>query len=616
MKDLLSKAWKRPVSSAACTVLIGAIVSFEPLAHAQLTPGGGGIAPPPTQPDKPEGVARQAPVDPSILPTTPVLPPARSRQKKFQLFQLDGYFRLRGDWFKKLSMGFDDDPAAGGAPFPRSLGCQSEDVADSNPRSCGNSIRSSNIRLRLEPIVRITERTAVYAQIDVLDNLVLGSTPKGVFLDGSGRPGNVPVSGLADGQGAPRPGQNTGNSSIIVRRAWAEIDTSIGKLKFGRMPNHWGLGIVDNSGSKDPIHGKYDIDSDYGDTVDRVYLSTQIPGTKLNGAIAMDWNSTYPSSDILGVRNGVSQGGQPFDLDDGDDMDQWVFYISRMDSPKRFNERVAKGEIVANYGGYLAYRTQSFDPGEITFANGANPSRAVSRDLTIFMPNLWGRLAWGKLELEAEIAGAFGSIGAFEEDATAPGSGPKVSVRQLGGVAKASYDVLDGDLELDFQVGFASGGNFDNNPKGSLHFSDAVLLNASQRKITSFTFDPNYRVDLILFREILGAVRNATYLRPQATYNISPRISITGPGIFSIANKPVATPGNDDRYGIELNGDVSYEGESFFAGIAYGVLFPMEALDHPEDDPNAGGPGFGFGPDNTGSAQTAQTFQTRIGLRF
>ena len=614
MKDLSKMLWKPTRQLTWLAISLGFIALNADVVHAQLGPGGGGISQPPPQDDKPEGVAKQAPSDPSILPTTPILPPARSREKKFQLFQLDGYFRLRGDWFKGLSQGFSDAPDLGGAPFPRSLGCGSEDVSDSNPRSCSNTIKTSNLRLRLEPIVRVTERTAVYAQIDVLDNLVLGSTPKGIFLDGSGRPGNVPVSGLADGQGAPRPGQNTGNSSLIVRRAWAEIDTSLGILKFGRMPNHWGLGMVDNSGSKDPIHDKYDLDSDYGDTVDRVYLSTQIPGTSLLGAIAMDWASTYPTSDIFGVRNGVSQGGQPFDLDDGDDMDQWVFYISRMDSPKRFKERVADGGPTINYGGYVAYRKQSFDPGEVTF-EGANAARAVSRNLTVFTPNFWGRLGWGNFNLEVEMAGSFGSLGAYNEEATAPGSGSKVTIQQLGGVAKANYTILDGDLDLELQVGFASGGNYDNSPKGSTHFSDAVFLNEGQRKITSFMFDPNYRIDMILFRELLGAVRNATYIRPQATYKVA-GLDITGTGIFSIANKPIATPGNSTRYGLELNGDIGYQGESFFAGIAYGVLFPMDALHHPEDTANAGGPGFGYGEGNTGKAKISQTFQTRLGIRF
>jgi hypothetical protein len=71
-----------------------------------------------------------------------------------------------------------------------------------------------------------------------------------------------------------------------------------------------------------------------------------------------------------------------------------------------------------------------------------------------------------------------------------------------------------------------------------------------------------------------------------------------------------------DAYGVELDGDFGYHHEGFFAGIAYGVLFPLSALDHPTDDPSGGsGPGFGYG-DNDGDAEAAQTIQTRLMLQF
>jgi len=50
--------------------------------------------------------------------------------------------------------------------------------------------------------------------------------------------------------------------------------------------------------------------------------------------------------------------------------------------------------------------------------------------------------------------------------------------------------------------------------------------------------------------------------------------------------------------------------------MAYGVLFPLSAMDHPEDDPDGGGPGFGYGEDNLGDAETAQTIQFRLVLQF
>ena len=64
-----------------------------------------------------------------------------------------------------------------------------------------------------------------------------------------------------------------------------------------------------------------------------------------------------------------------------------------------------------------------------------------------------------------------------------------------------------------------------------------------------------------------------------------------------------------------MDADLGYQNGAFSAGIAYGVLFPMDALDHPSGA-NQGGPGFGFGVANTGSAKTPQTIQTRLMLSF
>jgi hypothetical protein len=84
--------------------------------------------------------------------------------------------------------------------------------------------------------------------------------------------------------------------------------------------------------------------------------------------------------------------------------------------------------------------------------------------------------------------------------------------------------------------------------------------------------------------------------------------------VWSIAHKPVATPGNGTMYGIELDGDIGYENEGFFAGLSYGVLFPMSAMDHPEALGAYGQAG--TATDNTGEAETAQTFQMRLVLKF
>src|SRR5262245_43141858 len=123
---------------------VGVLLVGAPLAEAQITPGGPGPGmggPQQQNEEKKEGVAEAAPKTPGLLPTTPALPAPKGRRKRWKLFELDGYYRLRTDWFKNFNEGFVDDPAVGGAPFPRALGCSA--VLPTAP--CDNSLSGANM---------------------------------------------------------------------------------------------------------------------------------------------------------------------------------------------------------------------------------------------------------------------------------------------------------------------------------------------------------------------------------------------------------------------------------------------------------------------------------------
>jgi uncharacterized protein (TIGR04551 family) len=582
-----------------------AVLGSGSVAHAQIAP----TMPTAGQPEetKPEGVAEQAPKTPGLLPTTPALPAPKSKRKKFELLELDGYFRLRSDWFKNFNLSFLDDEASGGGPF----GCG---IADGSANRCQKSHRSTNMRLRLEPTFAVNETTEVHAQIDVLDNVVLGSTPQGDTLSGT-----VPGTQLGPFQGnqdPPQAGYNSDRDSIAVKRAWAEIATPLGLIEAGRMPAHWGTGMLINGGGADPINGGYDLDADYGDTVDRLIFSTGIPGTKLRGAVGTDWLVTNPAANQSAGWSG--RFGQPWDRDDDDDVNQWVFVVSKMDAPQAFKDTVERGKLALNYGAYVTYRTQRND---YIFANEVDDDTTTNpfpiRDAKLYTPDFWVKLGWNKLQFEAEGAAVLGKLGSVSDQVATPGS---VDVRQLGGVARASYRAVQDRLRVGLEVGFATGDDWDNSPEGSTHLSHASYLQPGDDTLTRFIFNPDYKVDLILFRELIGAVSNATYVRPNLAYDLTKTITFKVQNVTSFANHTVSTPGNGRMYGIEFDGDLGYSSGGLFAGLSYGVLFPLSAMNHPESTNNE----FPFGPfaadsgklNNYGDAGTAHTLQARLAVQF
>jgi len=104
------------------------------------------------------------------------------------------------------------------------------------------------MRLRLEPTINISDQVRVVAQIDVFDNLILGSTPDSLIS--ASQPDlrtNVAQAAILSNSQNP-PGQNTFTSAISPKRVWGEVDGQLGSLRFGRMPWHFGRGMYFNKG--------------------------------------------------------------------------------------------------------------------------------------------------------------------------------------------------------------------------------------------------------------------------------------------------------------------------------------------------------------------------------
>jgi uncharacterized protein (TIGR04551 family) len=593
----------------APAALAAALLALIPQVASAQTPG----LPPPGGPTggeeepKPEGVAEKAPREPGQLPTTPTLPPwPGQKRKKFELFELDGYFRVRTDWMSNLNLGFHAKDGPGGTPFRESLTCLPLAPGNLEDTDCEGSVGSANMRLRLEPVINLSEQVSVHAQIDILDNLVLGSTPEGVFLDNSTPPpANIPINAFNGSQVPPEAGVNNRYDSIRVKRAWGEVKVpDVGVLRFGRMPSYWGLGLLANSGGYDAFRDTYCLDCDNGDNADRILFGTMIPGTPFRTAVAMDWASSEPSSAQTRFASN-RQGGQPWDLTDADDVRQWVFVLAKLDAPEVWRDIIERGDLGLNYGVYFVYRTQDFET-RGTFLDDNAPEMTIAhRGATAYIPDFYAHLGYKKLNIEAELVAIFGDIEEIPEFSLT-----SQDIWQLGGVFRLNYLMMDDDLNLGFEAGYASGDEWDQSLPGNTNVQDGtVVRNDSDHSINNFRFDFDYHVDLILFRELLGTVTNATYFKPTLAYNLTNRFIFRAQTVVSFANVPVATPGNGSMYGIELDGDLGYENkeEGFFAGVSYGVFFPLGAMDHPAEL-------FPSGP--VGDAETAQTFQTRLVLKF
>lgn len=541
-------------------------------------------------------------------------------KRKLELLTFDGFLRVRPEMFFKFNLGRPPDPA-GYTLWP------------SSPLSAAERTNAGvNMRFRFEPTINVSEEVRIRAQVDALDNVVWGSTPDYAFSRNIGNRywyDRNEFSVFSNSQSAPQVGMNSLASAINVRRLWGEVETPIGNLKFGRMGSHWGLGVMHNDGNG--------LDNDWGDTVDRVMFVAE----PLNGLYVtpmLDFNV----ESLLSPRQ--SGGGQQFDLTNSDDSHSFILAVARRDTE---TERLAKlegGQAVFNYGLRFEYRVQRNDgidylsqplPASDGEAGSSAPGMGwVQRDAKLFMPDVWAKVEQKNWRIEAEFASVLGFINnraLSGGEASTTGKNQKLDVWQFGAVLQGEYKLLNGDLELGAEVGFASGDKapgFGNYPRRVQKLNadgtqvagviDGPQYNCTasgclDNSLTAFRFNRDYRVDMILYRELLGGITDSLYVKPKVSYRITNGFQAFAALIYSRAIFAESAPGGtitgtpDANLGVEINGGARYETEDgFFAQAQYGILFPLGGF-AAKDLAN---------PLNMKTLDFAQAVRGNIGIKF
>lgn len=684
---------RRPPAAFMLFVLALAVITGEVLfprtAWAQTQPGlggpAGGPAPGGAGPgqgrDKKEGPAEEAPEDKQALRPIEPVPAEPERRRRVQLFDVHGYMRLRADYFHRLDLGlapfyetpegvFDtkffeppaeipeldlDDEIQG----PNDAGCLvrlgAAGVSDARAQNrCNrrNGFASANMRLRFEPTLHITDTVKVHSQIDILDNVVLGSTPD------SFRYGDpwAPIDLYARTQVPPRSDVNSWQDSIMAKRAWGQIRFGWGlDLRFGRMPWSWGMGMVANHGNGYYRGEQQDIiryvDQDYGDSVDSVRFAFDFGKDRRRThtvAFSWDWAASGPTTAyVLGQDYASGRTiGQAFSIERFDNVYQWSLSIERRDDPDMLRRKLSLGTPVVNWGLMTWWRYQDVDKAfaaPVNYFPETEPweddtqvlrqysNRLVHRQAFLATPDFWARVNWRTLRVELELAGNFGFFRINDIDAALTnaaeladaedvaergyfdgltrGQAERKIVASFGYALEFKYGFFQDRFHIGFDQGFAMGDNafgLDGNPLSPLPSQGGDDL------LTGFRMNPAYNIDLIMFREILGTVSNAAYFKPWAAFYFFDHFSARADVEYALAARPESTPGTDKwSYGVELDGALRYHDarEPIFFQVQYGVMFPLGAF-------NRVLPAVGEQPSRREDARAVQTVQAQVGIRF
>ena len=531
---------------------------------------------------------------------------------KLEFLQLNGYLRTRGQLYDQLDLDAGVD-ASGYYYFPKP-------IIDPAKRS---THATTNMRLRLEPTLNVSENVRVSMQVDVFDNYVYGSSTS-VAFDSSFSPYPTPWYGAS--RLPTFDDIHSDRAPIIPKRAWAEFQTPVGLLSFGRMPSGWGLGILTHPGGG--------IDDDFGDTVDRIQFALPPVGTPVGNLSFVPIIDFDSEGALLADRFWGNGMGQPFDIDSADDARTFALKAARVDTDDELRRKLERGESSFNFGAYYNYRTQRnvwrswLEQGfEATFTDPP-----IQRKTFGHVISFWSRFQSPRWRFELEAVGVYGSIGNTYvvgtndlNDKVVKDLG-SVLLRQWGGSLVSEFQALPNKVALSLEVGVASDDNapgmgnmpfrildsqstatsFDiqYQPYGSIEgpqFGEFPRLGKSglyhDGDIRNFRFNPSYRVDLVLWREILGQVTGALYVKPKVHWGIVPGLALDLALVYSQALDSLSTPSSAqagdgtsaDPYrittkgnkilGVELDSILTYTtAQGFGAWASWGILQPLAGL--------------------------------------
>ncbi|NMB76745.1 MAG: TIGR04551 family protein [Myxococcales bacterium] len=464
--------------------------------------------------------------------------------------KLDGDLRLRGELFYNLDLDRGPTPS-GEALFPVPL-------ADPT----GQTLTQADLRLRTDlSLLMPRAAMALRTRLDVLDNLVLGSTP--------------------DAAPTLTTSQHPPGSALRLKRAYAEILLPFGVLAAGRMGATWGLGMLANGGDC--------ADCNSGDAADRVAFVLPTLGHLF--ALAYDFSAIGPSTARRAPNTSI-------DLDPSDDLRTVTFAVLNITSDASRRRRLRAGKTTFEYGAYASYRFQKNDV-PAGYLDVARPVEITSeavmrRGFSALALDAWLRLSLPRLRLEAEGALLLGRI---EQASVLPGAllHDAVEARQFGAVIESDFEAVRGRFFFGLDAGVASGDSapgFGAFPVAGARAPQAGDLDGAQanpprdNRVDNFRFHPDYRIDRILFAEIVGAVTDAWYLRPHLRWTLlrlgRSELSLGVAAVFSSALEATSTPGGERPLGVEIDPTLAWiNPDGFSLVLEHALLVPLAGLDNP-----------------------------------
>ena len=333
---------------------------------------------------------------------------------------------------------------------------------------------------------------------------------------------------FADGFSATSTG-SASLSSMTVSRLYGEVVSDIGTIRFGRMPVHWGSGMIFNSGN---------LPTQFvGDTADRIQYSNQFDSVYLLGAIEYreDGYSTLNDASVAGTVG--------------------IYYKDDRVSGGLYNVLANQRSVDTSFNQYTIDGYFGADAG------------ALKAELELGVQFGSGDLPGGLDEVKQL---AFGGV----LDA-------QLGMDDITVGLNAGYASGDGNIDDKEYKQFT----FDRNYDISLMLFDQIMPTLAP----TVTNESNMGFEYGAAR-VGNGISNALYAQPRIAYQVSETFK---PELRVLFARTAAIPDSDagnTNYGVEINANLNYTPvEKFQLRGQFGYLFMGNYLTNYTDDELGGG---------------------------
>jgi hypothetical protein len=331
-------------------------------------------------------------------------------------------------------------------------------------------------------MIKVNDNISIHARFDILDNVLFGTEHTKELQIVSPIVGTVTLP-AGPGSYSTEGGEAGEGKSINVRAAYMDLLLPVGKLRVGRQPSHYGLGIFQNDGS-----GRNDDFGDYGDAVAFLTAFDFADGGVLNGGLI--WNIAFESQ--IDPRSSGFTGAL---RDNGQDANHFALVMM-----------YERPELTVGLVGGVRYRQGGTGATTVATNGGGFPVDAgIDGDTLAYAADIYARYTWQEYDFKVEYVYIGGKISTGAALDAIPFN---VYTGTGAGVTGAAGGIIELPPKQTLQVNMAAleasgaykwGGEWIF--KGGFAQGDASPLS---NRITQYGFRPDYRIATLLFNVPLG----------------------------------------------------------------------------------------------------------------